>query len=272
MPAACSHNMTLDRHAEQGQVADEIEDFVSHCLILKAEFLSLQDTVIARCYFTFDIENLLQMFDFTRRNRPVHENQRILQTAPLGQILILQLFYLTEQAEGPGRGYAFYEIFFHAVDGHGLGAVPREMVIVHHKGNAESLGWEHMHVDVLAGIRVGDGLVNDQHLALGTLLRKAGLQQNLHKGFSAAIHHRRFFSTELDQEVINPQTADGRQDMFYRMNLMAILCNGGSPGDIHHMVNIGQDRWKVLQVGTNETDARIDVCRLESSGAIQPGM
>ena len=222
-------DMGLDPRREQAEVADDVENLVTHELVLVAERFAREDGVAA-------------------------DDHGVFQAAALDQALLHQRLHLLVKDEGAGLADVFPVIARLRVPGPIL-RVFAEMVRVG-AADLEAVGGPGDEIAAVApghADRLGQFILG--HRGVEFLL--ARLFQNFEEEPGAAVADGRLVRIDLDQRIVDTAAAQGGKKMLHGVDLDTPLAERGGALDLLHVVDVGRDRRLVGQIDPLEDKAGV---------------
>ena len=206
-------DVALDRVADEGEVADHVENLVADELVLEPQ--RVEDAGLP-------------------------EHDRVLERAAERQALLAQHLDFLQEAERPRRRDLVHErLLIHV---HRLLLVTEERVVEADRvGDAEAIGREER--DALVALLNLDLTKDLDRLARHTEVLHARVLNQVDPGGGAAVHDRHFGVIELDERVVDPQGAQGREQVLDRFDRG--LANGQSGLQLLPAAQMGDVRWNL---------------------------
>ena len=104
------HDMCLERPSDQGQIADQIQRFMTHGFVVIPQRLSSENPVCARGKIILQSEFLRQVLHLPFAELAVDDHHRVVEVAPLDEALVVKLFDFMQKTKGAG-GSEFLDKF-----------------------------------------------------------------------------------------------------------------------------------------------------------------
>ena len=243
----------LDAFAQQGEVAQQVEELVAGQFVVETELQVVQ--VAARDADILFVENFLEMFELIVRDGILHDDDRVVQVAALDQVHLHQRFQIVQEDKGAAggdlRGVIVFGVECRILVADHLGVVVhvqrygKFVVGVKDDGHAFFRNRiDHFFGDVVVG-------------AFGFLMLQAGFDDCFRIFFGRTVHDRSFTGIDIDRGVVHAQGPEGRHDMFDGRNACAILFDGRTPRGIRDIVAQGRNFGFAFQVDAAENDAAV---------------
>ena len=251
MARPVGQDAALYPHAEQCQVAQYVEQFVSCYFVDEAE-LQVVDVSVRDADVLF-VENPCEAFEFRIGNLLLGHHYRIVQVAPLDEVGGQQGFEFVQEGEGTAGSYLLRVVLLLGEGG---------VLVSHHARMV-------VHMDRYAEFAVGIddyrrilfGVVEFYRFAylvilpFGLLFFEAGLRQGGGEIFCRAIHYRCLGGVNLHDGIVDAQRPEGRHDVFDGAHLCSAFLYGRTPRRIGDVIGQGGYFGAPFEVGAAEYDA-----------------
>ena len=237
------------RRAGESEIADRIERLVAHELVGEAKPFAIDDAVVA-------------------------DGHGVLERGAKGEPGRPQPLDVLHEAEGAGASQLAAEGAGVEVDLDPLGADQRRVEI---DLDVEMETVMRGELAIGAGVFHRDPLQHFEEAARSIELGKADLVDRLDEARGAAVHDRHFGAVDLDQGVVDAETAQRREQMLDRRDRGAVaVAKHGAERHAGHRPLVGGDLGAIgMTVGEKETYAGIAISRTKSDGdwrsAVDPG-
>ena len=214
MPGVPGDDVALHRAADQRQVPDDVEDLVAHELVLEPEG-AVQDPLLAHH------DGVVQ--GPAEREALLPEQLEVLQEAvrPRGGELL---------DEDPLGRHERRDLHAH-----------RRMLVVERVADAE-LG-RRQELDPAVLVADPDRLEHSErrpaHRHLGVTARRV---QERHERRRASVHRGQLGPVQLDEEIVDPESADRRQEVLDRLDLHAVGADRGRVVPVDERLGADRDR------------------------------
>ena len=245
-----SSHLTLDRTADQGEVADDIEQLVTGGFIVEIQLDIVQDATFFHRYFRFLEEsgNMVKLFG---RNIAVDEHDSIGQITAFDEVTADERLQFMKENKGTARSNLVFKVL-EVMQGCML-LVKHSRVILDFNIDFKPVARLNAQFNAQDLVLVGNRLFDDQIVAISVLLDDASFVNGFNKMLCTAIHDRCFFHVNVNQHIIDTHTTQGSQDMLHSVNLNTAFAEGSTTGCIDNIVNIGFDDGLVFQVNSTKT-------------------
>ena len=234
--SALDDDVALDGHADQSEVADQVEDLVPHELVGPAEAVAVEHAAL------------------------VHHHG-VVEIAAAGETVAPQGLYLVEEAEGARPTDLALEALSAqresleclATDG-GMGVVD---------GVADPERATGIDADRPLAIANLDGLADAHPPALGSLVEDAGGADQEDEGCRTPVHHRDLGPVDLDAHVVDAQAVEGGEQVFDGADRRVAAAESGGVGRGRHGPRLRGNLDGMRQVGAHEDDSRVRPGRVQ---------
>jgi hypothetical protein len=210
VPRIAGYDVTDHRTAQNGQVTDEIKDFVTDELILESE-VTVEDTVGPK-------------------------DNRVLQRPAFGQAVFTQPLQVAEKTIGARRGDLLDKDSF----GHGergrLGSHHR-VIQIEGIADPEVLSWNDL--DPTPVIANPNRFTDMDRAPGGRLNPPASRVQEIDKRLGAPVQGGQLVCVQLDLKVIDSEGVGRRKEVFNRLDATAVLPKGRGVVAVGQGVRVG---------------------------------
>ena len=211
MARARSPHAAFDAHAEQGEVAEQVEQLVASELVARAQLQVVQ--VTARDAYVVLVEYLLEVFQLLLRNGILDNDDRVVQIAALDEVHLEQRLQFVQEDEGAAGGYLLCVVVEGVQRGILVADDLRVVVYVHRYG--ELVIGIYDYSDALVGDRIDLLLGHLVIFAVGLLLDQTHLEDLLCIFACRAVHDGHLGGVDVDHCVVDTHRPQGREDMLY---------------------------------------------------------
>lgn len=266
--AGCQ-DLPLQRCADQGKIADQIQQFMPCRLISVAKV----DVVENAFFGNFDIGLVKQCgkaLQLGRRHLAVHDDDRIADVAALDQACICQCFKLMQKAKSAAISKFSSEVF--NVEQRRMLASQHRRIVVNHHRYPEIIHRQSGQIHLSIAFVVVDGLINNKKFAVGLLLMQAGAQECLNEIDARAVHDRGLGPIKIDEAIVDLQTRKRCECMLDGMHTCAIGLYRRTALGINYIVHICGHKWRSRHVNSAKNISVIFRRRIEGHRCGLPGM
>ena len=244
MTRAHSDDVAEDSFAGKHEVAHEIEDLVTHELVIETQrllgkqgFPSDDDGGLERA--TFDQALLKQWGDVLVVNKGARRGDFLF--VDFGRDLSRVILGVTALGSDIGAGDAEFFVRHDVEDG----AIPRFLV---------------------------NRLAHHEDFPCFLLLLKARFFDQLDVREGTAVHDWRLVGIHLDDGIVDAHAGQGGDDVLDGVHIHAAFGDGGGALDFLHLLGEGRDEGLVLQVDAAEFEPEVIRGRLEREGHLLTGV
>ena len=262
MPGTRCPDTALDAHAEQCEVAQQIEQLVTRQLVGKTQFEIIE--IAARDADVLLVEDLFEVGQLFVRNGIFHYDDRIVQIAALDEVHLEERFQFVQEDERPARS-DLRGVVVVGKEGGVLVADDLRVVVDVHRGGELLVGIEDDR-NALVGNRVDHLFGHLVVFAVGVLLDEARGDDLFGVFARRTVHDRGFGCVDVDQRVVDAERPERRHDVFYRGYLHAVGLDGRPARSVGHIIAQRRDERGSLHVDATENDAVVHTGGIDRHG------
>ena len=262
MPGTRCPDTALDAHAEQCEVAQQIEQLVTRQLVGKTQFEIIE--IAARDADVLLVEDLFEVGQLFVRNGIFHHDDRIVQIAALDEVHLEERFQFVQEDERPARG-DLRGVVVVGKEGGVLVADDLRVVVDVHRGGELLVGIEDDR-NALVGNRVDHLFGHLVVFAVGVLFDEARGDDLFGVFARRTVHDRGFGGVDVDQRVVDAERPERRHDVFYRGYLHAVGLDGRPARSVGHIIAQRRDERGSLHVDATENDAVVHTGGIDRHG------
>ena len=259
---AGSPHTALDAHAEEREIAQEVEQLVPCELVVAAQL-----QVIEVAGLDFDarlVENLLEVLLLLLGHGILDHDDGVVHVAALDEVGLDEGFQLVEEDERAARR-DFRCVVVAGLEGGILVADDLGIVIDVQRNGKLVVG-----VEDDGHALFGDGvdhLLGDVVIgALGLLLDDARADDGFGVLAGRTVHDGGFGTVDVDQCIVHAERPERRHDVFDGADAVAAGLDGGAARSVGHVIAQSGNYGLSLEVDATESDTRIGVGRADGHG------